>query len=40
MCIRDSTNAEYASLLARAGLKIGTVRPVAFPYGIIEGLSV
>ena len=36
---RERTNAEYASLLARAGLKIGTVHPVAFPYGIIEGLS-
>jgi len=36
---QERTNAEYASLLARAGLKIGTVQPVAFPYGIIEGLS-
>lgn len=36
---RERTNAEYGSLLARAGLKIGAVRPVAFPYGIIEGLS-
>jgi hypothetical protein len=36
---RERTNAEYASLLAEAGLNIGTVQPVAFPYGIIEGLS-
>jgi hypothetical protein len=36
---QERTNAEYASLLARAGLKIGTVHPVAFPYGIIEGLN-
>jgi O-methyltransferase domain len=34
---RERTNAEYAGLLERAGLTIGTVRPVAFPYGIIEG---
>jgi O-methyltransferase domain len=36
---QERTNAEYASLLAAAGLTIGTVQPVAFPYGIIEGLS-
>jgi hypothetical protein len=36
---QERTNAEYAHLLARAGLRIGTVHPVAFPYGIIEGLS-
>jgi hypothetical protein len=36
---RERTNAQYGSLLAAAGLKIGTVRQVAFPYGIIEGLS-
>jgi SAM-dependent methyltransferase len=36
---RERTNAEYASLLAAAGLRIGAVQPVAFPYGIIEGLS-
>jgi SAM-dependent methyltransferase len=36
---QERTNAEYASLLAAAGLKIGTVQPVAFPYGIIEGRS-
>ena len=34
---RERTNAEYADLLELAGLRIGTVRPVAFPYGIIEG---
>lgn len=36
---QERTNAEYAHLLARAGLTIGAVLPVAFPYGIIEGLS-
>ncbi len=36
---QERTNAEYGSLLAAAGLKIGTVQPVAFPYGIIEGLD-
>jgi C-methyltransferase len=36
---QERTNAEYAHLLARAGLRIGSVHPVAFPYGIIEGLS-
>jgi hypothetical protein len=36
---QERTNAEYASLLAGAGLRIGTVYPVAFPYGIIEGFS-
>ena len=34
---RERTNAEYADLLERAGLKIASVRAVAFPYGIIEG---
>jgi hypothetical protein len=34
---RERTNAEYANLLAGAGLRIGTVHPVAFPYGVIEG---
>jgi len=33
---RERTNAEYASLLRAAGLRPGPVRPVAFPYGIIE----
>jgi hypothetical protein len=36
---RERTNAEYAALLAGAGLRIGAVHPVAFPYGVIEGLS-
>ncbi len=34
---QERTNAEYTDLLGRAGLQIGTVRPVAFPYGIVEG---
>lgn len=36
---RERTNAEYGGLLAAADLRIGIVRQVAFPYGIIEGLS-
>jgi O-methyltransferase domain len=36
---QERTNAEYAGLLAGAGLKPGIVLPVASPYGIIEGLS-
>lgn len=33
----ERTNAEYASLLTRAGLVFGRVLPVAAPYGVIEG---
>ena len=36
---RERTNAEFGELLAAAGLRLGAVRPVAFPYGVIEGLS-
>jgi SAM-dependent methyltransferase len=36
---QERTNAEYASLLAGADLRIGAVYPVAFPYGIIEGFA-
>jgi hypothetical protein len=36
---QERTNAEYGTLLAAAGLSLGTVQPVAFPYGVIEGLS-
>jgi hypothetical protein len=35
---QERTNAEYGTLLAAAGLSLGRVHPVAFPYGIIEGL--
>jgi hypothetical protein len=35
---QERTNAEYGAVLEAAGLQIGAVRPVAFPYGIIEGL--
>jgi hypothetical protein len=35
---QERTNAEYGALLATAGLRLATVRPVAFPYGVIEGL--
>lgn len=33
---KERTNAEYSELLETAGLKLETVRAVAFPYGIIE----
>ena len=36
---RERTTAEYAKLLNTAGLKLGNVKPVAFPYGVIEGLA-
>ena len=36
---RERTNAEYGALLQAAGLKLGTVKPVTFPYGVIEGLA-
>jgi len=35
---RERTNAEYADLLAAADLAVGKVQPVAFPYGVIEGI--
>jgi hypothetical protein len=35
---QERTNAEYGTLLADAGLRLGKVLPVAFPYGVIEGL--
>jgi hypothetical protein len=36
---QERTNAEYGELLTAAGLKLGRVQPVAFPYGVIEGLA-
>jgi SAM-dependent methyltransferase len=36
---QERTNAEYRELLQAAGLKAGGVLPVAFPYGVIEGLA-
>jgi hypothetical protein len=35
---RERTNSEYGRLLPAAGLRLGIIRPVTFPYGIIEGL--
>ena len=32
---KERTNAEYASLLTRAGLALDRVTPVSFPYGVI-----
>jgi SAM-dependent methyltransferase len=35
---QERTDAEYGALLAAAGLRLTAVRPVAFPYGVIEGV--
>jgi hypothetical protein len=35
---RERTNDEYVHIMQAAGLRLGRIRPVAFPYGIIEGL--
>jgi hypothetical protein len=35
---QERTNAEYGELLKSAGLTLGNVHPVAFPYGVIEGV--
>ncbi len=36
---QERTNAEYAKLLAAAGLRPGQIHPVAAPYGVIEGFA-
>jgi O-methyltransferase domain/Dimerisation domain len=36
---QERTNAEYSKLLTAAGLTLGVVQPVAFPYGIVEGIA-
>jgi len=36
---QERTNDEYGTLLRSAGLRLGTIQPVAFPYGVIEGLD-
>ncbi len=36
---QERTNAEYGELLEAAGLRLSRVQPVAFPYGVIEGLA-
>jgi O-methyltransferase domain len=36
---KERSNAEYSELLHAAGLKPGTIQPVAFPYGVIEGFA-
>ena len=36
---RERTNDEYSQLLRSAGLKLGNIQPIAFPYGVIEGLA-
>jgi hypothetical protein len=35
---QEHTNGEYGELLQAVGLRLGQVQPVAFPYGVIEGL--
>lgn len=35
---KERANSEYGTLLQMAGLRLGIIRPVTFPYGIIEGL--
>jgi hypothetical protein len=35
---RERTDAEYAELLNAAGLRLGGITPVAFPYCVIEGV--
>jgi hypothetical protein len=36
---QERSNAEYGELLQAAGLTLGRVHPVAFPYGVIEGMA-
>jgi hypothetical protein len=36
---QERTNAEYDTLLKAAGLRLSRILPVAFPYGIIEGVA-
>jgi hypothetical protein len=36
---RERTNAEYGALLQAAALQLTRIVPVAFPYGIIEGVA-
>jgi SAM-dependent methyltransferase len=36
---QERTNTEYHKLLEAAGLTLGTTQRVAFPYGVIEGLT-
>jgi hypothetical protein len=36
---QERTNGEYGQLLRAAGLKPGRIHPVAYPYGVIEGVA-
>jgi SAM-dependent methyltransferase len=36
---QERSNAEYRELLHAAGLTLSSVHPVAFPYGVIEGVA-
>jgi hypothetical protein len=36
---RERTDGEYAALLEAAGLRLGAVKPAAFPYCLIEGAA-
>ncbi|MBV9334380.1 MAG: hypothetical protein JO243_00695 [Solirubrobacterales bacterium] len=36
---QERTNAEYGRLLEAAGLRLGKIEPVTFPYGVIEAFA-
>jgi SAM-dependent methyltransferase len=36
---QERTNPDYERLLSRAGLRLGKIKPIAVPYGVIEGLA-
>jgi hypothetical protein len=36
---QERSNAEYRELLRAAGMTLETIQPVAFPYGVIEGVA-
>jgi O-methyltransferase domain len=36
---QERSNTEYSELLRMAGLRLRSVQPVAFPYGVIEGVA-
>jgi SAM-dependent methyltransferase len=36
---QERSNAEYSKLLSTANLTLSAVQPVAFPYGVIEGIA-
>ena len=36
---QERTHAEYGRLLEAAGLRLGKIEPVTFPYGVIEAFA-